>query len=81
MICAASCLITSKVSLFFFVNIAILLSTSIGLSKSHSSPFTIETKASDLSFSEMSFAISAEVTGLSYFFLSLLGRVIVIIIF
>ena len=72
MICAASCLIISKVSLFFFVKIEIVLSISIDLSRSHNSPLTSDTKASEASFSEISFAISAEVTEFLYCFLSLL---------
>ena len=63
----ASCLITFKF-LFFFFKIEILLSISIGLSNPIT-PLTIETKASEASFSEISFAISAEVTGFILFFI------------
>ena len=64
----------------FLVKIDMVLSVSIGLCKSQSSPLTRETKASEAILGEISLAILAEVIGFSYVFLSLLGKVIVTII-
>ena len=80
MIWAASCLITSSTSLFFFVNIETLLSFLIIRSRSHNSPLTIETKASEAKFFEILVAICIGVIGLSYSIVSLFGRVIINII-
>ena len=64
MICAASCLIKSRVSLFLEVKIDTVLSFSIVLFKSHNSPLTSATKASDANLGDISEAICNAVTGL-----------------